>query len=111
VRIDLCASENLSAEDTYFAGPNHPALGELVIGEIYYMNIKSKLENLELIGNEKVFVKIAKGQTSKAVGQKKKNRLRLLSDFNLSDIRFIESNEINGYDVIVGTEERTYKCI
>ena len=111
VRIGLCASENLSGEDTYFAGPNHPALGELVLGETYYMSIKNQLETLKPAKDKKVIVHVAKGQLSKAIGQKKKNRLRLLSDFDIDDIRFVESDELDGYDVIVETEERTYKCI
>ena len=111
VRIGLCASENLSGQDTYFAGPNHPALGELVLGETYYISIKNQLEQRKLEENIKVVVKVARGQTSKAIGQKKKNRLRLLSEFNLGGIRFVESDEICGYDVLVETEERTYECI
>ena len=111
VRIGLCASENLSGEDTYFAGPNHPALGELVLGETYYISIKKQLEMLKPTKDKTVIVRVAKGQTSKAIGQKKKNRLRLLSDFGINDIRFVESDELDGYDVVVETEERTYKCI
>ena len=111
VRIGLCASENLSGQDTYFAGPNHPALGELVLGETYYISIKNQLEQRKLEENIKVVVKVARGQTSKAIGQKKKNRLRLLSEFNLGGIRFVESDKICGYDVLVETEERTYECI
>ena len=43
IRVGLCSSENLSQDTTYFAGPNHPALGELVENELYYEIIKKKL--------------------------------------------------------------------
>ena len=111
VRIGLCASENLSGEDTYFAGPNHPALGELVLGETYYMSIKNQLDILKPEKDKTIIIRVAKGQTSKAIGQKKKNRLRLLSNFDIDDIRFVESDELDGYDVVVESEERIYECI
>jgi len=111
VRIGLCASENLSGADTYFAGPNHPALGELVLGEVYYLNIKEHLDKLDIEKNDTVTVKVAKGQLSKAIGQKKKNRLKLLSEFELRDIRFVESDDIKNCDVRIEREERTYRCI
>ena len=111
VRIGLCASDNLSSEDTYFAGPNHPALGELVVGELYYLNIKEKLCALVNIEGARITVSVAKGNISKAIGQKKKNRLRLLSETRASDLRFIEDEALSGYDVEIKVEERTYKCI
>ena len=49
IRIGLCASENLSNEDTYFSGPNHSALGELVENELYYIILKQKLKNINII--------------------------------------------------------------
>ena len=97
VRIGLCSSENLSSESTYFAGPNHPALGELVLGEFYYINLKEALLRLAPCEGSTVTVKIAPGHTSMAIGQKKKNRSRLLSELGLYDIRFIECDEIDGY--------------
>ena len=113
VRIGLCSSENLSGADTYFAGPNHPAIGELVLGELYYLNIKEQLGMLDLNNatNATVTVKVAKGQLSKAIGQKKKNRLKLLTEFGFHDIHFLESEDVQRYDVRVEVEERTYKCI
>ena len=111
VRIGLCASENLSDEKNYFAGPNHPALGELVLGESYYISIKKQLEALKPQKDKTIIVQVARGQISKAIGQKKKNRLRLLSDFGIADIRFVENDVLDRYNVVVEAEERTYKCI
>ena len=111
VRIGLCASDNLSSEDTYFAGPNHPALGELVFGEFYYLKIREKLCGLKDAKNSIITVKVARGCISKAIGQKKKNRLRLLYETSARDICFVSSDELCGYDVDVQIEERIYKCI
>ena len=111
IRIGLCASDNLSSDDTYFAGPNHSALGELVENELFYINIKEKLLSCSLESGEVVFIKIPKGTTSKAVGHKKKNRIRLLSEFSGISLRFAETEALKGYDVKIEREERTYKCI
>ena len=111
IRIGLCASENLSGEDTYFAGPNHSALGELVENELFYMNAKEKLLSCGLKAGEGALILIPKGTTSKAVGHKKKNRIRLLSEFPGVTIRFAETASLTGYDLEIKREERTYKCI
>ena len=111
VRIGLCSSESLSSEDAYFAGPNHPALGELVLGELYYLEIKEKLRALEKVEGARITVFVAKGNISKAIGQKKKNRLRLLSESHLADLRFAERTGLKDYEVKIDVEERTYKCI
>lgn len=109
-RIGLCSSENLSSDDTYFAGPNHPALGELVEGEMFYLNIKEKLSSFGDLAESSVTVNVARGQLSKAIGQKKKNRIRLLNEIGLSDIRFSESDRVSGYGLQIEVEERKYKC-
>ena len=106
IRIGLCASENLSGESTYFAGPNHSALGELVENELFYENIKHKLSTENIDTAETLDILIPKGSTSKAVGQKKKNRKRLLSDFPNLTLRFVETDSIGGYDVGIRREER-----
>ena len=111
IRIGLCASENLSSDDTYFAGPNHSALGELVENELFYINIREKLLSCGIKSGDCVLIKIPKGATSKAIGHKKKNRIRLLSEFPDISLHFAESEVLKGYDVETEREERTYKCI
>lgn len=98
IRIGLCASENLSDASSYYAGPNHPAIGELVENEIFYDVICDKLKKLQI--NQKILtVRIPKGSLSKAIGQKKKNRLRLIAEFGLKDIVFLEDSSLKGYGV------------
>ena len=109
VRIGLCASENLAADETYFAGPNHPALGELVENELYYEEIKKGIDSL-IKKSKNIKVEVARGALSKAIGQRKKNRKRLLSDFPETNISFVESDALSGYSVNVIGEERTHKC-
>ena len=99
IRIGLCASENLSSDDKYYAGPNHSALGELVIGELYYMKIKRLFEESGLENTKKIEVFVARGATSKAIGHKKRNKLRLMSELLLEEITFIESVDVSDCDV------------
>jgi len=108
IRIGLCTTENLTNGDSYFAGPNHAALGELVENELFYVNIKQNLFFAGASQGDSVTVRIARGATSKACGQKKKNKNRLLSDFSLSNICFVESDELCGYDIQISIEERIF---
>ena len=110
IRIGLCSSDNLSNEESYYAGPNHPALGELVLGEYYYLEIKKKL-SAEPNRVADVIVSVAVGELSKAIGHKKINKQRLFEDFPSYRIRFCESKDLNVYDVSVDFEERKDKCI
>ena len=97
IRVGLCASENLSDEQTYFAGPNHPALGELVENEIFYMLISDRLRQMNIKNNSAVQIFVPRGALSKAIGQKKKNKQRLIDEFLISDVKFFESSELSEY--------------
>ncbi len=99
IRIGLCSSENLSNEDTYFAGPNHPALGEMIISRLYYQNICNKARQSDVIAGRRLRVYVAPGALSKAIGQKKENKIRLIKEFGLADIRFIEDSDLIGYEL------------
>ena len=110
IRIGLCASENLSSDKTYFAGPNHAALGELCENEIYFNKIKEYIYESDLKSSKRIFVTVAKGCLSKAIGQKKKNKIRLSLLFPDVEFVFGESGELKGYEVSVYTEERLNEC-
>ncbi len=100
IRVGLCASENLSADDTYFAGPNHSALGELVQNELYYSMISDELKKLDLPEHSDIIISVPLGALSKAIGQKRKNKLRLQEEFS-SHISFYEDKNLKEYSVRV----------
>ena len=100
IRVGLCATENLASDDTYFAGPNHSAIGELVENELYYKIIKEELLKLNLSCDDKVAVFVPKGALSKAIGQRKRNKLRLEKDFPISQISFSEKDSLYEYCVV-----------
>ena len=97
IRIGLQASEGLSSKESYYAGPNHAALGELVENRLYYNKISKKLSDMHLSGDEKIDIFVARGALSKAVGQKKQNKIRLAEKYR--NIRFFESENLAGYDI------------
>ena len=109
IRIGLQSSDNLIDDSSYVAGPNHSALGELVIGEVYYNRICRKLLDADASGDDNINILVAKGSLSKAIGQNKKNKLRLLNRYR--NIVFSESDDIPEYEVSVKINNGEIKCI
>ena len=110
IRIGLCASENLSDVEKYYGGPNHSALGELVEGRLYYNKIAAQLSKCSDNKAAVLTVYVAKGCISKATGQKKINKERIIREFGYADVKFKEDPTLSGYGFKL-KEERTEKCI
>ena len=91
IRIGLCSSDNLSDDSCVMGGANHPALGELVLGEVYYNRMRAQLIEKGVSG-EAVKFSVPRGRISQVIGQKGKNRERLRLEFSLIKIEFIESD-------------------
>lgn len=106
IRIGLCASENLSDESKFFAGPNHPALGELVINESYYLRLSESFAEKKTCLGDVVTVNVPRGALSKVAGQKNVNKKRLIEDFSLSDLKFIENENLSGYNYFIEIERK-----
>ena len=107
IRIGLCASESLVDDEKYFAGPNHPALGELIESRVYYNRIAATMS--PELKNEKITVLVPRGELSKAIGQRRQNKNRLLQEFELVDIKFRESSALQKYEIKIELEGET-KC-
>lgn len=103
IRVGLCSSDNLLSDKTYYAGPNHPALGELVENRIFYDIIRDII--LKNQYKTKIKILVPKGSLSKAIGQRKCNKIKLENEFFDSDISISESEKLQGYNVSV-IEER-----
>ncbi len=104
IRIGLCASENLSSEQTYHTGPNHPALGELTVSKYYYNKILSMAKEISLEDVSVLTVLVSEGNLSKATGQKKINKILLKKNLGVKEIRIKESSSLSGYDIKLETE-------
>ena len=105
IRVGLCASENLSSSDAVYGGANHSAIGEMAIGEVFYEKMDELLSSLDLneINKKYIVFYVPKGCTSKAVGQKRKNILRLCDKYSISKIKILEKTSIIGYNIILET--------
>ena len=97
LRIGLCESENLHTDSTYFAGPNHPSLGELVSGELYYQRICAGLDECPP-ENGSLTIAVARGDVSMAVGQKRRNKIRIENKYRVKSVKFIEKENLTRYN-------------
>ena len=88
IRIGLCAGEGLSSPETVMAGPNHAALGELVLGELYYEKLIDALNASGLLGRE-VLLQLPAREISKYVGQHRVNLERLLRETNTRVVKTV----------------------
>lgn len=78
LRIGLQATEALVSGDGVYAGANHSALGELVIGEYYLRRIYEKLSQMHLSHDlRKITILCAESEQSKVSGQKKTNKAKI----------------------------------
>ena len=101
IRVGLCASENLSSEDAVFGGANHSAIGELAMGEVFYDKMCELIEKNGGINRKKVVFYVAKGATSKAIGQKRKNIERIYKKYLPLGVKVLEKNQILGYNIMI----------
>ncbi len=73
IRMGLQPTDEINENASVAAGPFHSAFGELVEGEIYYDMMKKALEGC----GEDAVIFVAPSEISKAVGNKRRNILRL----------------------------------
>ena len=110
IRIGLCSSENLVSDNTYHSGPNHPALGELVLNEYYFSKISDEIRKCNLSGTDKIKIKVAPGRLSSAIGQRKRNKLLLSESFPHTAFSFAEDGGLYGFDISVEKTIGDTKC-
>ena len=110
IRVGLCSSENLASDATYAAGPNHPAIGELCENRIYYERITEAARSLPLNDRSILKVTVSRGDMSKAVGQRKRNKLLLKETLGVLDVVFLESDGLGAGEISVRAEEGEKKC-
>lgn len=95
IRIGLCASDNLSDESCVLGGANHSAMGELVIGELYFNQMCEQIEKAACGKTFKIAeFEIPAGHTSKLLGQKGKNRERIKTLYKIEKIKIKEKRDI-----------------
>ena len=103
IRVGLCSSDNLSSDDKVYGGANHAAIGELSMAQLYFERICERLEGYGFADFEgkTLTVYVAPGCVSKAVGQNKKNKVKLCQKYGFKRIKVLEKNDILGYNVSI----------
>lgn len=101
LRIGLCESENLHSSSC-LGGPNHPAMGELVGSELYFMRICREIERQGIQCEDKdLVIEVPCGDISLAVGQKKRNKSKLEDKYHVKSVRFLENASLMRYNIIL----------
>ncbi len=102
IRVGLCAGENLSDESHVAGGANHSAIGELAMSALYYDKIERELDG---IPSEKMPASITvycpRGETSKVVGQKRKNIEKISQKYAIKRVKVLEKDELLRYNIII----------
>lgn len=97
LRIGLCESENLHSGEAV-GGANHPAVGEMIISEVYYRKAASQLERLDC-AEKAVLIEVPRGEISKMSGQKRVNKLRIHDRYNVKNIKIVENPSLMRYNI------------
>lgn len=107
LRIGLCSNEDIRDPASVHSGATHPAIGELCIGEYYYDVIREKIFGItEFCDTLTIFVPFA--DVGKAVGQKRRNSLRLYDEFcrekkQFKKIKLVGDKSLSDYNVRIET--------
>ena len=108
IRVGLCSGENLSSPESVVGGANHPALGEVAMGELMYRRICAEIDRLDLkesAEGKTIVVSVPRGALSRAIGQKKRNITRLYEKYcknsGINRIKILENSSIIGYNIII----------
>lgn len=88
IRLGLCATEELTSPETAFAGPNHPALGEMVMSESCYRRIRAVLQEQKMCGRD-VILHVPAREISRAVGHGRRNVEKLLKETGTRVLRVL----------------------
>lgn len=101
LKIGLHETESLHSDESYLAGPNHSALGELVKGEIYRRILVKKASLLGDLNGKNVLIEAPKGSTSKIVGHKGVNKRKIIEELGVKSIKILEKDGIMEYNISV----------
>ncbi|MBR0303393.1 MAG: radical SAM protein [Clostridia bacterium] len=101
LRSGLCDSENLHDSSTFSAGPNHPSIGEIAMGRIFYKRIAEALSGVAIPDGASLTVECPRGAVSKVTGHKGENRERIFREFGIKSLKAIENDRLLGYNIKV----------
>ena len=82
IRVGLNPSEELHS--SVCAGAYHPAMGELAYNALWYRQLRDQLEH-----SDEGILYVPQRELSRAIGQKRRNLLRLRKEFPERDVRIV----------------------
>ena len=95
IRLGLNPTEEMNGEAV--AGAYHPALGEMARSVVMRRRAAALLEQHR--GAETVTLFVPKGRTSMMVGQKRINIENLTKEFDIKQLKVVESAALEGFEV------------
>lgn len=101
LKIGLHENDSLHSEESYLAGPNHSAMGELVKSEIYRRKIMQKVRNLSDVNGKNLLVEAPAGSTSKIIGQKAVNKRKIIDETGVKNVKILEKQDLLEYNISV----------
>lgn len=100
LKIGLHEGENLHSEETYFAGPNHPALGELVRSRVFLDRITAALDGRDARGRC-IYISAPFGAVSSVAGHKKGNKEYIMEKTGAKCVKILENSALSGYNISI----------
>ena len=98
-RIGLCESENLHSDKTYVAGPNHSAMGEMVMSALYRDRILGALPAQSDLRGAVLRITCPVGHVSKVLGHGASTKRELTKAYGLAAVKVVESPKMKEYTV------------
>ena len=110
IRVGLQSSENLSSDEAVYAGPNHSAIGEMAMSELFYEKMCDKMREDPSLAGSDIVIYAPVGATSKVSGQKRANKLRLAKEYGVKRIKIVEIDSLLGYNIRIDKNCRREDC-
>ncbi len=101
LKIGLHENDSLHSEESYLAGPNHSAMGELVKGEIYRRKIMRQVSAFSSINGKNLLIEAPVGSTSKIIGQKGINKRKIIDETGVKNVKILEKSDLLEYNISV----------
>ena len=107
IRIGLQSSNGLGEADGIVAGCYESATGEMVISRHYLRKIKTLLDPIkEDLRDAELTIFCHRGEISKVIGQKQTNKLKILSEYNVKNLKVLENNDIILYNIVINYNKK-----
>lgn len=102
IRIGLQSSDGLGEADGIVAGAYEAAMGEMVISRYYMRRMLPMLNSIrEKIVGKELIIYCAKGEISKVIGHKQTNKMKILNEYSVKNIKILEKEDLLVYNILI----------